>query len=109
DNWHTANAFMYSIGIAGTVKSTNAYSGNYAVKIHTSANQFGDTISGFLSLGILSPYGGSFYNPAPYDAMPALFSGYYMAENSNDNSFIMLEFYKNGVQVGFNHIPLVDT
>jgi len=74
EDWTTLNAFGYLFGSISAFKSTDSYSGNYALELHN-IQMPGDQIIGIVTNGYLGdngPAGGM-----AVDGNPMLLSGYY--------------------------------
>jgi hypothetical protein len=102
DNWNTLNTLLASASLENVLKSTDAHSGNFAAQLNSIANpNNGDTIQGALSLGVIDLNLPNPFIPAPYNASPTGFNGYYKYTGSNgDNGALQLVFMKNGNPVG---------
>jgi hypothetical protein len=83
-------------------KSNDAHAGNFAVQLNSIADpNNGDTIQGILSLGAIDLNAPNPFIPAPYNATPTGFNGYYKYTGSNgDLGALQLVFLKNGNPVG---------
>jgi hypothetical protein len=102
DNWNTLNTLLAPASLENVLKSTDAHSGNFAAQLNSIANpNNGDTIQGALSLGVIDLNLPNPFIPAPYNASPTGFNGYYKYTGSNgDNGAMQLVFLKNGNPVG---------
>jgi hypothetical protein len=107
DGWYDLNAIQSSLVTPSVTKTTDAHSGNYAVRmVNKISSLSGDTT---ISLLGLTPFDGT--NPAiPYPgAIPTTFSGWYKYSSSNlDTAIIQIVFYEAGAAVGFGVLELTD-
>ncbi len=106
DGFYSLNQVFNTIGrVPNTNRTTDAYSGDYAVKITP------DTTSPII--GVLT---NAFYEDwqlesgIPYTAMPDSFSGFYKANVADgDSSLIQLYFSKNDTIIFYKHIYIDST
>lgn len=105
DDWYSLAEMFYGSGINNTVKTTDAYSGSFAIEMSTVLEpNFGDTMRSFLSYGPIVLNGpGSPFTAAPYVATPTNFSGAYKYSAANgDVGVIQIQFFAGGAMIG-NH------
>jgi hypothetical protein len=102
ENWYTLNTLLAAANLDNVFKSNDAHSGNFAAQLNSIASPInGDTIQGILSLGAIDLDAPNPFIPAPYNATPTGFNGYYKYTGSNgDNGALQLVFLKNGNPVG---------
>ncbi|MCE3225788.1 MAG: hypothetical protein K0S32_339 [Bacteroidetes bacterium] len=81
-----------------TSKTTDAYAGQYAIKL-TTATAGTATVFGFFANG--NPDGAVFKGGIPYSQKPTGLRFYYKSTiNGTDSALVLLRFKKNGVQIG---------
>jgi hypothetical protein len=99
--WNTANQWAFGEPTLPVVKTTDSYTGTYAIQLSTlaSTNFPGDTLFGGATNGYFDnngPQGG-----APYTSTPTGVECYYKyAPVNSDMANIGIEFFKNGSSVG---------
>ena len=103
DNWETLSPLLTRHNIDNVVKTTDAYSGNFAIEM-TTVDWGGDEIPGIISMGEID-----FTNPAdpfgyiPFTDEPATISGVYKYDPQGvDEGELQLVFYGNGAIVGYH-------
>ena len=102
DNWYTLNTLLSSFQMENSNKTTDAYSGTYAMAM-TTVQAFGtDTVPAYISIGEIDLNAqGSPFLPAPYTATPTTFSGAYKYSPVNgDEAAIQVLFYQGGSIIG---------
>ncbi len=103
-NWETTNIFLPP-GTAPCTRDTNAYNGNYAMKLKTIKME-DILIPGVATLGnveINSVSGG-----VPFTNRPNSLSGFLM-HPGQDSVFIAIQFFKNGQMIGGGSWGTTDT
>ncbi len=96
DNYETSNSeSLIDLGMATLTKSSDSYSGSFAVRIETKTDG-SDTTSGYFTLGDID----NGTNGIAYSDIPDTLEGYYKCDvPMNDTAIFGLFFYKNGVPV----------
>ncbi|MDX2361631.1 MAG: T9SS type A sorting domain-containing protein [Crocinitomicaceae bacterium] len=117
-SWFTLNGLLAGYGLENANKTTDAYSGSYALEM-TTIDAFTDTIASILSFGAID-----FSNPTPFESIPYTQSPatfvcrYKYAPANGDIAEIYVEFYEAGVPIGVvyeqlspasNYMSLVST
>ncbi len=95
DSWQTFNQWAIGEPIMPVVKSTDAYSGNYAIELNILLNSNGDTLWGAATNGF---FGESYWGGGePFTSSPASVEFYYQYTPSGvDTGGISIEFKKSG-------------
>lgn len=108
DNWSTLNNVLSGMALANSNKTTDAYTGTYAIELTTvfesnSSNTFPGIISwGPLDLNNMS----NPFLPAPYNANPTIFSGAYKYSSvSVEDANIQINFLQGGTVIGTHTQP----
>ena len=92
--WQTPNPYTIGEPVMPVVKSTDTYSGTFALELNTIQSQYGDTISGMTTNGNFGPGNGGGH---PYTNTPLSVELYYKYAPANgDFSSINFQFRKNG-------------
>lgn len=106
DNWYTLNPIFATLGLNNANKSIDANSGNYSIELTTVEDPNGDTIPGFVSIGMIDVNAPTPFMPIPYNATPTTFSGSYKYAPANgDQGGIQIIFYNSGSIVGMHSEP----
>ena len=107
NNWYTLNTLLSSFQIENSNKTTDAYSGTYAMEM-TTVQAFGtDTVPAYISIGAIDlNAAGSPFLLAPYTANPTTFSGAYKYSPVNgDEGWITINFIESGSVIG-QHVEM---
>ncbi len=103
DDWETLSPMLSRYDIDNIVKTTDAYSGNYAIEMTTVAWTT-DSIPGIISKGeidftdLVNPFG-----YIPFTDQPATVSGVYKySPQGTDVGEVQVLFYGNGAVVGYH-------
>lgn len=103
ENWETLNPLLVRHNIENVIKTTDAYSGNYAVEM-TTVDWGGDIVPSILSMGVIdfmnlaNPFG-----YVPFTDEPATVSGVYKyVPQGVDVGELQILFYGNGAVVGYH-------
>jgi len=99
DGYNTTNILNYFEGYPPNVtKSTDAYSGSYALRLETINTSYGAT-AGAAFIG--QPEEDTFVGGMPYDERPDSLTGYVKYNvNSNDTAYVAAIFKKFGFPIG---------
>ena len=102
-NWFSLNFFLASFGAENANKTTDAYSGQYAIEM-TTTFQSPDTIASLLSTAPINLFNPFPFSNSPYSASPTTFSGAYKYSAANgDQAGIQIEFFQAGVSIGMHY------
>ncbi|TXB67165.1 T9SS type A sorting domain-containing protein [Vicingus serpentipes] len=97
DGWFTSNEYAVGQTPMPAEKSTDAYSGTYALELNTINSQWGDTMSGLATNGSFNEFG--MFGGVPYTSQPTAVNVYYKyAPVANDSGWVNIQF-KNGGSV----------
>lgn len=101
DGYTTTNVITYFGGDGPNVtKSTDSYSGSYALRLET-INSADGIIEGAAFIG--QPGGGTFTGGIPYDERPDSLTGYVKYDVAeNDTAYVAAVFKKFGVPIGIS-------
>lgn len=92
------------VGSALTIKSTDAYQGNYSLRMETQANG-SDTLYGYITSG---QFGLS--NGVAYSQTPDSIVGYFKCDvQQGDSAGIVLIFSNSGIAISYDTYPFVGT
>jgi hypothetical protein len=95
DNWQTSNQWAIGEPVMPVVKSTDAYSGNYAIELNVLLNSHGDTLSGAAINGFFGE--GYWGGGEPYTSSPVGVEFYYQYTPAGaDTCGVNFEFKKTG-------------
>lgn len=106
NGWTTTNQWAISSPTLPAVKSTDFYSGSYALELNTIAGQFGDTIEGIATNGYFDDNG--VLGGVPYTSTPTAVNFYYKYfPSGNDTAFAWIQFKNNGtiINAGGTQLP----
>lgn len=95
DNWQTTNQWAIGEPIMPVVKSTDAYSGNYAIELNILLNSNGDTLWGAATNGFFGE--GYWGGGEPFTSLPIAVEFYYQyTPVGADTCNVSFEFKKTG-------------
>lgn len=100
DMWSTYDFFAQT-GLPLISKTTNSYSGNYAVQLST-LSAFGDTIPGFLNNGTFNQFNQPVGGHAFSGVLDSIRGQYIYETTSLDTAYMNVIFYNNGTPIGGN-------
>ncbi len=99
--WYTMNEVFAGSNTENVTKTTDANSGQYAVRLETYLNG-NDTINAYLSVGSIDFFNGTF-GSIPYNATPTTVSGMYKYTSVNGSTGeLTLLFYQGGNAIGYH-------
>ena len=97
--WKTSNLVAIGEPVLPVIKSTDKYSGNFAMELTTITNGNNDTIAGIATNGDFDENG--LFGGEPYTSNPVAVEFYYKnTVSGTDTSWVSLEFKNNGSSVG---------
>lgn len=96
DGWNTTNQWYIGEPTMPVVKTTDAYTGNYAVELNTFLDSRGDTSWSQITNGIFGE--GQMEGGVPFTGNPTAIEFYYKyAPAGNDTAYFNIEFKKTGL------------
>lgn len=95
-NWETTN-LMLPAGITNCSRSTNSYSGDYALFLKT-IDLDGMLVPGVATVGTLELFNTT--GGIPFTSKPEALKGFYQHPSSGDEILIGVEFFKDGSAIG---------
>jgi len=99
DNWYTMNEALVGMDLVNADKTTDSYSGTYAIELTNRQDQSsGNVFSGLLSIADFN----NNESMVPYSGTPMNFSGafnYVPAAGSGDEGYIHLTFFEMGTPI----------
>lgn len=100
NGWMTANQWAIGNPTLPAVKSTDMYSGNFALELNTITNQFGDTIEGMATNGIFGMF--DLIGGTPFSSKPDAISFYYKyIPSGTDSAFANIVFKSGGTPISY--------
>ena len=114
DYFHSYNLYTAPLGVATVEKTTDAYSGMYAMAIETKeVEMWQDTLQGVMANGAIDMIFGGPMGLLPaqtYFGQPTSLDGYYKYAGamSDDSAQVMVTFYNGGSFLGGNNLWLGD-
>ncbi len=98
NGWMTSNQWAVSSPTMPAVKSTDSYSGSFALELNTIQGQFGDTIEGMATNGYFTDMG--VLGGVPFTGQPTAVNFFYKYFPSGvDTAWAWIQFKKNGAQI----------
>jgi hypothetical protein len=99
DGWFTSNEYAVGQTPMPAEKSTDAYSGTYALELNTIVGQYGDTMSGIATNGYFNQFG--MHGGVPYTAQPTAVNVYYKyTPVADDSAWVSIQFKNGGSVIG---------
>ena len=98
DNWWSFNEVLYLIsGTECVTKSTDAFEGNYSLKLSTTQASIDQDLFSIFTNGQFNFAFGDLQGGIPFSAQPTELKGRYKFESpANDSAYILVEMFLNG-------------
>lgn len=108
DGWFTSNEYTVGLTPMPVEKSTDSYSGTYALELNTISNQNGDTIGGIATNGQFDQNG--MFGGVPYTGQPDAANFYYKYIPSGiDTAWASIQFKSGGSIIAQGGVQLSAT
>ncbi len=103
DYWYSLYDMLAGLGLENSNKTSDANSGNYAMEMTTINTNYEDTISSYISLGIIDLDASLPFARIPYSGLPTHFTGYYKySPVDGDEAAFEIAFFENSSVIGGN-------